>query len=189
MSGIKGTTSSLIPKIMGNTIASAALGGGLLSCIPFTIGVGLSFYFHPSIWIADITRHKRPIPEESKRTAVAWVCVFVTILLSGSTGTAWYVAKHSISSDGGGAGAGPTRLRDLFLAAYGVHAVVNIFDVVVIDWIIYNTIYPPSMRIPGIPKLEGYRPHVEDACGGMTAGVLLALCTSIFVKWYCGIAI
>jgi len=165
------STAHLRP-IMGKTILSASLGGGGLACLPFLAGCILSYAVCPQVWIEDITRGKQKVPSEWVRASIFVASGFICLILASSVVTAYYVAQEQISS----------RFRDLFFAAYGVQIVINVFDLIVIDWILYKSIYPKFMQIEGVPKLEGYWPHVEDAMKGLFGGAFVALLSAFVAK-------
>ncbi|MEM1094646.1 MAG: hypothetical protein AAGJ10_08590 [Bacteroidota bacterium] len=148
---------------MDNLQLIPGLIGGMLTCVPFSIMAWLSYIYAIEIWIADVTRGEQEIPAESKGKAVAWALAFTLCLLGGSIATAWWVAAQGYG------------FWAATLAAYWVQVVINLFDLVVIDILVYQWMKPKLMDIPGVPRLEGTWPHVIGAAKGLIVGVFLAL--------------
>lgn len=144
--------------------------GGLISSIIFSAIVLLSWRYTPEVWLHDLTDGA----VESPRTPPAYI-VFISIiatLLIGSTASAWSFAAG-----------GPTTFFQRFLIGWFVIAIINLVDLVIIDWLIYIKIYPRFMQVEGVPPLNQLWPHVRGLFIGLATGVPIALIGALVTMW------
>lgn len=135
--------------------------GGLLTSLVLFAVIWASYLFAMEIWLSEITEGAQT--SEATGKVVFWTTLIIAVLLAGSIATAWWTAARGAS------------FWSSTLSAYWVQVVFNVFDLVVIDIIVYMFIYPKVMQIPGVEPLHAYWPHVRGALMGFVIGVPMAL--------------
>lgn len=146
---------------MMDTIVIPGLVGGRMTALVFCLLIAASYLKAPEVWIADMTRGEREVPDKAQ--AALWGLSVMAVLFCGSLATALW------SSGTGGSFWRATA------AAYLVHVVINFVDLALIDIIVYQWIQPDAIKIPGIEPLQGTWPHVQDALKGLVIGAAKAL--------------
>lgn len=136
-------------------VAITLVAGAIASLVMTTL-VLLSWRFTPQVWLADITegRLKPPL-----KIAIPVTLAIAAVILGGAIAPAWYLAAVD-----------EANFFQRFLVAWGVTLFINVVDLVIIDWLIYVKIYPTWMRLEGIEKLEGMRPHIDGFFSGLWIG-------------------
>ncbi|MEM7335009.1 MAG: hypothetical protein AAF490_23230 [Chloroflexota bacterium] len=136
--------------------------GGLITSFVFTVIVLLSWRFTPEVWLNDLTEGE----VESPRTPPSYI-VFIAILATlfiGSTATVWRLAAT-----------GTATFLQRFIVAWLVLVMLNLVDLVVIDWFIYMKLEPKFMQIEGIAPLNTLAPHIRGFGIGILTGIPIAL--------------
>lgn len=146
--------------MLATTFTASAIGSFV-----FTAVILLSWRFTPQVWLAEVTEGKQKPP---LKLAIPVTLLILAVILGGMIAPAWYLAAVHKAS-----------FFQRFLAAWVVMLIINIVDLVIIDWLIYIKIYPTWMRIDGVEKLEGMRSHIEGFFSGLLLGVGFAMVAAI----------
>ncbi|MEM8858552.1 MAG: hypothetical protein AAGD96_09530 [Chloroflexota bacterium] len=140
--------------------------GGLITSAAFSVIVLLSWRFTPEVWLHDLTDGA----VESPKTPPSYI-VFISIiatLVIGSTATAWGFAAENV-----------TTFFQRALMAWLVLVILNLVDLVIIDWLIYIKMYPKFMQVEGIEPLIALWPHVRGFFIGIATGIPIALIAAL----------
>lgn len=127
--------------------------GGIL-IVAFTAVVLYIGLYHPRLFLtkddvpADILAAVPRRTEAEKRQA-KWMAIPIFVILIG--GMLYSTYTFAIAS---GAGFGP-----LYLHALAIILMITIFDLVVIDWLVLNTITPRWAVYPGTEGFAGYKDY------------------------------
>lgn len=98
--------------------------------------------YPPDIQVAAAAAGQAPLP---LRLAVA--VALIGSLLSGVIYSNWLVArKHDRTP----------RFRSVFVHTFGLFWIVNLVDVLIVDWLVFVTIQPEWVVLPGTAGLPGY---------------------------------
>jgi hypothetical protein len=167
-------------------VLSPALFYGAIISLVMTAMILITFRWNPEIWVHDappkIRERYGPISAKAKRDGrIAAIPTF--LLLSGVL----VVAIVDLHQRAGGA----PGFWAIFLTLFVAMQTFNVFDLLVIDWLIVATLKPRALMIPGTETWEGhadYGFHFRGfliGCAGITivslvfAG-LATLITSLF---------
>ena len=145
--------------------------GGLVTSLIFNLVIYASYKISPEAWLSDVTQGEVQSPKNWK-TYSAIVAIVLTII-GGSAITAWWTASVYGAS-----------LYEQFIAAWLVNLILNIYDVLVIDILIYQVVYPSCMRFEGIEPLHNPWFHTKESLFGLLLGVpmaAIATCLTLFV--------
>lgn len=127
---------------------------GLTACIPFSIMILMSFLTMPRLWLhslpPDIQALAAPKTEGEKRlTAV--MGIFVLLAFFGVP----LALTWRLQGERGGLLSFPEALAHL----YGVWMIINLWDLVVIDWGYAALVNPEKPPIPGTAGAAGYKDY------------------------------
>ena len=149
---------------------SRVIEDGLIACIPFTIVVWTTFLLKPRLWLhslpVDIQAAAGPKTEAEKRATVSTgalvlLCFFgVPILLT------WRL--DAATPDG-------LTFREALVHLYAVWMVINLWDLVGIDWPYVYFMDPGRPPIPGTAGLAGYKDYAFHARKFVKASVFSLL--------------
>jgi len=139
--------------------------GGLIASVIFTIVCIGSYVFNKELWLPEISGGK--VKAEWTLSAILWTAALIITVFGGSIGTAWWVA-----ADGG-------TFWESALAAYWVQVVINLWDIIVIDVILYQWIQPSWMQFDYYPPIEGTWYHIKAGLNGLVLGVPFALLSAL----------
>ncbi|MEM9556564.1 MAG: hypothetical protein AAGC60_20060 [Acidobacteriota bacterium] len=132
-----------------------------MSSVILTIVAVGSYLFAKEIWLPEISRGA--VKAEWNATAIGWTGSMILCVFGGSLATAWWVAANGGS------------FLESALAAFWVQVVINVWDVVVIDVVLYQWIQPSWMQYEGYPPIEGTWYHIEASLKGLVLGAVLSL--------------
>ena len=144
---------------------------GLVLSLVFTVVVVGSIKLNYRLWIQDFPPDIRamlpPKTREEKRQTV-WVAIpLFAVILAGP------LVSLLLSE----ASRGQMGFLQAWLHAYLVWQVVNLWDMVVIDWIGFRLVDPANPPIPGTAGAKGYRDyrfHFVGFLKGSVMGVVIA---------------
>lgn len=145
--------------------------GGLVTSLIFNLVVFASYKISPESWLSDLTQGKIQSPKNWK--TYSCVVAIVATIIGGAAITAWWTASVYGAS-----------LYEQFTAAWLVNLILNVYDVLVIDILIYQVIYPSWMRFEGIEPLHNPWVHIKEGLFGLVLAVPLAAiatCLTLFV--------
>ncbi len=136
---------------------SLVLQNGLLYGLVLSLLLGLtiliSFSINPEIWIGDyppdIKAVYTPVRSDTKRhkriASLAFLIFLVGVLVLS-------IVQLSRLS-------GEPPFWAIFLSAFTTLLVFNIFDLLILDWLIFNTIQPRMIILPGTEGMAGYKDY------------------------------
>lgn len=145
---------------------------GTVLTLVFSVFVVGTILWKPRIWLqdfpADIQALIPPKTDEEKRLTVLFAVPFFIILFGGlGLSAARYGTEEGFAA--------------LALHIYLVWQMVNLFDLVVIDWGGMMLVDPQNPPLPGTEGAKGYRDFAFHFIGfikGSVMGVVLALITA-----------
>jgi hypothetical protein len=139
---------------------------GLMACVPFTLVVWASFLSRPRLWLHSLPQDIQsmaPSKTVAERRATVWMgavvlfCFFgVPILLT------W--RRHTAVPGG-------LSLLESTVHLYGVWMVVNVWDLVGMDWPYAYFVDPDRPPIPGTNGAAGYKNYAFHARAFLKASV------------------
>lgn len=136
--------------------------GGLLASLAFSAVIFTSYFWCPEVWISEITEGKETGGSAFKGGII--VAGTLIAMVGGAAGTAWWYGQDAAAT-----------YWQLFLVAWLVLFIVNLWDLVVIDIVVYMWIYPSFMQWEGYEPLHRYWPHVKGSLvGAFPLGIPLA---------------
>jgi hypothetical protein len=145
---------------------SRVVSDGLIACIPFTVVVWASFLSKPRLWLhslpSDIQAMAPPKTAAERRTT-AWVGA---IVLSCFFGVPIFLTWRLHARVPGG-----LSLLESIVHLYGVWMVVNVWDLVAIDWPYAYLVDPARPPIPGTAGARGYKDYGFHARAFLKASV------------------
>jgi hypothetical protein len=144
---------------------------GIVFSVGFALIVLGALYLNPRIMLSSYPKEVQaqlpPLsPSEKKQQT------FLGILVWGYALMGLFYANARLAAGGGQAAFGP-----LFLNTYLVFEVVNLFDLLVIDYLVLLVLKPPSLFIPGTLALgqeHGFSFHFKGFLKGSVLGVVIS---------------
>lgn len=136
--------------------------GGLLLSAVATVLVLASWWRNPETWIADVTdnEHKTPVTPAT----VTWTVLLFAAAIGIPAVTTWLAAVDHDAT-----------FWERVAIAYLVFQFFNLFDLLVIDIVIFVWIRPSWMTIEGYEMPTDYGLHVRAFANGLAIGVPIAL--------------
>ncbi len=138
---------------------------GLISSLLLSSIIVSSLMINPRIWMQDLPKElQQKIPPKTKKEKQqTWYVMlpFMTIILLGPVFaiTDYLGVIH------------PTSLNfvQCLILSYGMYFIFNLFDLLIIDWLLICTITPKFIQIPGITAsdLKNYKKHGMDFIKGI----------------------
>jgi len=143
--------------------------GLILSGVAFLIMLA-SMMVTPRIWMQDypkpIQDKVSPKTEDEKRLSLAFGIPFILVLVGGPfVLTALQATRHP----------GAATFVDLFLYAGGLALVFNLLDWLVIDWLVFCTLTPRIIVIPGTEGNPAYKDYFYHFRGFLIGTVFSAV--------------
>jgi hypothetical protein len=146
--------------------------GLILSAVAFLIMLA-SAAVNPRIWLQDYPKPIQalvpPKTEDEKRLSLAFGIPFMLVLIGGPFVLTAMLAARS---------EGALSFGEMFLYAGGLLFVFNLFDWLVIDWLVFCTITPKMIVIPGTegnPAYKDYAYHFRGFLIGTVFSVIVGL--------------
>lgn len=141
---------------------------GLLISLLLGLTILISFSINPEIWIGDyppdIKAAFTPVRSDTKRhkriASLAFLIFLVGVLILSITELSRLPGEPSFWA--------------IFLSAFTTLLVFNIFDLLLLDWLIFNTIQPKMIILPGTEGLAGYKDYAFHF-RGFLIGVVFCL--------------
>jgi hypothetical protein len=127
---------------------------GLIACVPFTIVVWTTFLARPRLWLhslpADIQSMVAPKSAAERRTTVSLGALVLLCFFGVPSFLTWRL--HSAVPGG-------LSLRDALTHLWGVWMIVNVWDLVAMDWPYAYFMDPSRPPIPGTAGASGYKDY------------------------------
>jgi hypothetical protein len=141
---------------------------GLLISLLLGLTILISFSINPEIWIGDyppdIKAAYTPVRSDTKRhkriASLAFLIFLVGVLILSITELSRLSGEPSFWA--------------IFLSAFTTLLMFNIFDLLILDWLIFNTIQPKMIRLPSTEGLAGYKDYAFHF-RGFLIGVVFCL--------------
>ena len=146
----------------------------------FGVFMGLAFvglaYLNPEIWLLDYPPDIRekfgPMSEKAKKQRrLAGIPVFLLL-----AATIVFATVRFARIDGG-----ESTFFAVFLGVFTVLLVFNVVELVILDWLIFVTIRPRIVVLPGTEGMEGYgdygfhfRTFLKGVVGSAAASLVIA---------------
>ncbi len=146
--------------------------GAILS-LAFALVVMGAVYFNPRLARRGLPEDiKREVPRLTRRERLRAI-PFAILFLAAVVGIP-LISALTLSGQQGG----EVPLLVLWVHVFGVLFIASLFDLVVLDWLLYCTITPKRLVIPGTEGMAGYkdyRYHLRAHARGTLLMVVLAL--------------
>ncbi|MFN8580190.1 MAG: hypothetical protein U0163_04330 [Gemmatimonadaceae bacterium] len=123
----------------------------------------------------DIQGMVPPKTEREKRTSVVLGVPLLVILFAIPLASTWSLKQSALAA---------TSFAALAVHAFAVGFMFNLFDLLVLDWLIVCAITPKFLVVPGSEGAAGYKDylfHVRGLLVGTGGGVVLALLVAAVV--------
>jgi hypothetical protein len=144
---------------------------GLLLSLAGSAIVLLSLRANPRFWLQDYPASiQKAVPKKSKVEALGarrWGIPFILTLLGAIT-ISGLLLKRALPG---------ASFLTIYLDTLGVALFFNLWDLLVLDWLIFCTITPRFLVIPGTEGMSGYkdyRHHLGAFGSGATTSVMIA---------------
>jgi hypothetical protein len=151
--------------------------GTVLSVIASAL-VLVSMRFDPRIWLHDYPKAiQQAVPKRSaqeKRAARVWTLPFTLTLLAGLAISALLYKRAEPGAS----------FLTLYLDTLGVALFFNVWDLVVLDWLIFCTLTPSFVVLPGTSGMPAYKAmghHVTAFVAGVISSVVIAAIVAALV--------
>jgi hypothetical protein len=147
---------------------------GLFISVVLTIVILGSLYIHPRLWLQDYPKEIREKVPPLSHTEKRWRGVVAVLFLATMVGGLYYSAAQLKAANGG---------TISFLSAY-LHTVIvfnifNLFDAVVIDYLILTLMKPKFIILPGAKGMEylfnNPRMHIANYLKGIVFCAVFSL--------------
>jgi len=123
-------------------------------------------FLNPGDFPKDILDAVPPKTEEEKRQAMILGIPFFVGLLGGPLLSALALQREA---------AGGVPLMNLSLHTFGVLMIPNLVDLVILDWLLFCTITPRFMVVPGTEGFTGYKDYRFHLRGHARGTALMAV--------------
>lgn len=149
--------------------------GAILSAIA-SFFIIASFGINPRIWLQDYPEELQalapPKTEQEKRISLIVGIPFLLLLLAAPVISS-LILKHQTQ--------GPISFWALWLNSFGVVFIFNVVDWLILDWLMFCTITPGFVVIPGTEGAAGYKNYLFHFRGflkgtvySLVAGLIIA---------------
>lgn len=154
------------------SIRKIILDGAILSFIA-SLFIMVSLRLNPRIWLQDypedIQNKVPPKTRQEKRLSLIFGIPFLILLVAVPL-----ISTLTLKRQNGG----DVSFLQLFLNAFGVAFAFNLVDLLILDWLIFCTITPKFVVIPGTEGMEGYKDysyHFKASIIGTALSVVVGL--------------
>lgn len=160
---------------MNVSLVGTVTDGLLLSAVASALLVAM-LYVNPRLAIrdypADVRAKAPPMTSAEKRQALAWGLPLLALLVIGPAWSTWRIREHA-------------SFAVLVANAFGVGFTFNVVDWLVLDWLLFCTITPDFVVVPGTEGMAGYKDygfHVRGFLVGTVVSVGAALVIAAAVR-------
>jgi hypothetical protein len=163
-------------------IGKIILDGAILSLLASIFLIAI-LQFNPRLFLQDYpqTIQSKVPPKTKSEKRQSWIVGVPFLLLLFAVP---FISTLSLKNQSGT----PATFLQLFLNAFGVAFAFNLVDLVLLDWLVFCTITPKFVIIPGTEGDEGYKDyafHFRASIVGtiisLVAGLLIAGLVSILL--------
>jgi len=147
-------------------IRKIVLDGAILSFIASLL-LMVSLHLNPRIWLQDYPEEIRnrvpPKTGQEKQLSLIFGIPFLVLLVAVP-----FISTLALKRQDGG----DVSFLQLFLNAFGVAFAFNLVDLLLLDWLMFCTITPKFVVIPGTEGMEEYRDYAYHFKASMIGTVL-----------------
>jgi hypothetical protein len=153
-------------------IGKIVLDGAVLSVLASSVLIG-ALRYNPRLFLQDYPgdiRKSVPPKTNTERRQSLWVGIPFLILLAAVPLVSTYALKRQAAE--------AVAFHLLFVNAFGVIFFFNLVDLLLLDWVIFCSITPRFVVIPGTEGMAGYKDygfHLKAFLTGTVLSVLAAL--------------
>lgn len=144
---------------------------GLAACALLVVWLFLLGRTNPRIMLQDYPRDVQaavpPKTAQERRQTVYWAIPLFLLFL------AFPVAAALTAEAAGG------DILTIALCAFGVGVVINLFDLLILDWLLFCTWTPSFIVLPGTEGLAGYKAYGLHFRGFLTGIVISAALSAL----------
>ncbi|MBN1265265.1 MAG: hypothetical protein JXA25_07215 [Anaerolineales bacterium] len=127
--------------------------GAILSGLA-SLFIVISLRLYPRIWLhdypADIQAAVPSKTPQEKKLSLLWGIPFMLLLLAVPLFSTLTLEQQA---------GGTIPFWTLFLHAFGIVLIFNLFDWLILDWLMFCTITPEFLVIPGSEGMSGYKDY------------------------------
>ena len=157
----------------------------LLYSIPYLIGNTLGLLFigikGPRIMLQDYPKSIQnavpPKTKEERRQTYIYALPFLLVMIGYPLAAGAFLASQS-----------GWHFGETFSFVWGLSLLANLYDLLIIDWLVFCTITPKMMVIPGTEGNEGYKDywfHFVGFLKGIVITGVISLANSGLIMLYC----
>lgn len=144
---------------------------GLAACVLLVVWLFLLGRTNPRIMLQDYPRDVQaavpPKTAQERRQTVYWAIPLFLLFLGIPLAAA--LTAEAMGAD----------VLTIALCAFGVGVVINLFDLLVLDWLMFCTWTPSFVVLPGTKGLAGYKDYGLHFRGFLTGIVISAALSAI----------
>jgi len=148
------------------SLCKVVIDGAILSVIASLLII-VSLCFNPRMWLQDYPKDIQdrvpPKTKEEKRQALVVGIPFLIVLVAVPLSSTLVLNVQ---------GGGDTSFVQLFLNAFGVAFVFNLVDLLLLDWLMFCTITPKFLVIPGTEGMGAYKDYCYHFKGALVGTAL-----------------
>jgi len=127
--------------------------GGILS-LAASLVIAISMLINPRLWLQDYPQEiQDSVPPKTDREKRLSLIVGVPFLLVMAGVALWSTWRLQAANQGG------LSFLLLSIHAFGVVFIFNLFDWLILDWLLFCTITPSWMVIPGTEGMAAYQDY------------------------------
>ena len=145
---------------------------GLIMSVVLTPLLGASLYVNPEMWIndypPDIREAVGPMSEGTRLQATVAASVILPIMIGVPIYSLVSLKRQRPH----------LSFRSAFLSTFIVGNVFNLYDLVILDWLIFIVLQPEFVVIPGTEGMDGYRDyffHFMESTKGLAGVTIVSL--------------
>jgi hypothetical protein len=168
------------PSMTLDTLLPLGLRYGLLLSVVLSSLILASLYINPTLWLhdapAEIQARVGPVSEATKRQRSRFAWIFFGMLLAILAAGLFQLRTQT----------GDLTFGGVFLLLYIMLMLFNLTDLLVIDWLIIETIRPAFTQLPGLGELAAVRHygfHLRQFLVGTVGLLALSLLLAASVAW------
>ena len=142
---------------------------GLVLSILVTALIAAGYWVNPEVWLSqyppDIRNKVGLVSDKTREQSRVFTLLFVVFLLGTlvvSLLRLWQLRN------------GQMTFQSSFISTFTLLIVFNLFDILVLDWLVLVTIRPSRIILPGTEGMKGYGDYMFHL-RGFLAGLILAL--------------
>jgi len=144
---------------------------GLAACVLFVVWLFLLGRTNPRIMLQDYPRDVQaavpPKSAQERRQTVYWAIPLFLLFLG-------FPLAAALTAEAAGG-----DVLTIALCAFGVGVVINLFDLLILDWLMFCTWTPSFVVLPGTEGMAGYKDYGLHFRGFLTGIVISAALSAI----------